>query len=48
MGRPPVPPELRKTNPTRTLRLPDDEWVKLKALGTDWLRDQIRKAPALK
>lgn len=44
MGRPPVPDELRKVTPTRTIRLSNAEWAKLKALGMDWLRGQIRKA----
>lgn len=45
-GRPTVPVELRASTlkPPRSIRLDDERWEKLKALGTDWLERQIDKA----
>lgn len=33
LGRPPLPPEQRKTTPVRTLRLSDEHWAELLARG---------------
>jgi hypothetical protein len=46
IGRPPIAPELKATNlkPPRSIRLDDERWEKLKALGTDWLERAIDRA----
>lgn len=46
-GRQPMPPELRRGNtPQRVIRLDEERWAKLRALGMDWLRDRIDRARA--
>lgn len=45
-GRPPVPPEQRSDAKPRSVRLSEDRWAKLKALGTEWLERQIDRAKA--
>ena len=45
-GRPAVPADQRAATlkPPRSIRLDDERWEKLKALGTEWLERQIDKA----
>jgi hypothetical protein len=42
IGRPPLPAGERKTN--RSVRLSDEHWAKLRALGVDWLERAIDRA----
>jgi hypothetical protein len=42
MGRPPLPAGERKAN--RSVRLSDEHWAKLRALGVDWLERAIDRA----
>lgn len=44
MGRPPLPAGERKAN--RSVRLSDEHWAKLRALGTDWLERALDRAKA--
>lgn len=45
-GRPcvPVAQQAATLKPPRSVRLDDARWAKLKALGTDWLEQQIDAA----
>lgn len=49
IGRPPLPPEQRRgATPTRTIRLDDARWAKLRRLrrlDSEWLERQIDQAP---
>jgi hypothetical protein len=43
-GRPTVPPEQRSTAKPRSVRLEDERWAKLQALGPAWLKKAIDEA----
>lgn len=45
-GRPPVPEDRKAATlkPPRTVRLDDERWARLRALGTEWLERQIDRA----
>ena len=46
IGRPPLPPEQRRgTTPTRTIRLDDARWAKLRRLGREWLERKLDEEP---
>lgn len=45
MGRPPLPPDAQRSDKRpRSVRLSDEQWHKLKRLGTDWLEREIDRA----
>lgn len=44
LGRPPLPPEQRKTTPVRSIRIDDERWAKLQRLGREWLERAIDRA----
>lgn len=45
MGRPPLPPDApRSDKRPRTVRLDDERWERLRALGTEWLEAAIDNA----
>jgi hypothetical protein len=43
-GRPTLPPEQRSTAKPRSMRLDDERWAKLQALGPAWLKKAIDEA----
>lgn len=45
IGRPPLPPDAQRSDKRpRSVRLSDEQWEKLKRLGTDWLERSIEQA----
>lgn len=43
-GRPPAPPDHVPPSKPRSIRLDDERWEKLQALGREWLERQIDSA----